>query len=265
VNKEDAEEYTQSLGQIVSGLGVPKALGLSTEQWVQDRLGGYVRMSISERREAVLELAANGHSSREIGEVLGVDQSTVVRDANASTNAETPKNNEAIDANASPADPAAEREREQAKLEENKRETLLRLSEAAYRGTVAWSVEGRVCVTHGNGRTHARKSPGGAGWRADRAPTSRPLSVVCATEPEGGDQGLGCGVLQSLSSAEPWPGMRHGVAPWWGNARSTVRATTAGPCKKEPWEAKVGGGPTDQGSEHRRPCECGGIGASGQP
>jgi hypothetical protein len=59
----------------------------------------------------------------------------------------------------------------------------------------------------------ARKSPGGAGGSADRAPTSRPHSFACATEPEGGDQGLGCGVLQSLSSAEPWPGMRHCVAP----------------------------------------------------
>ena len=55
--------------------------------------------------------------------------------------------------------------------------------------------------------------PWGAGGSADRAPTSRPHSFACATEPEGGDQGLGCGVLQSLSSAEPWPGMRHCVAP----------------------------------------------------
>jgi hypothetical protein len=58
-----------------------------------------------------------------------------------------------------------------------------------------------------------KKEPWGAGGSADRAPTSRPHSFACATEPEGGDQGLGCGVLQSLSSAEPWPGMRHCVAP----------------------------------------------------
>jgi hypothetical protein len=40
---------------------VPKALGFTTEQWVNDRLGGYVKMSIAERREAVKELAAEGH------------------------------------------------------------------------------------------------------------------------------------------------------------------------------------------------------------
>jgi hypothetical protein len=71
----------------------------------------------------------------------------------------------------------------------------------------------------GSGRARAatagpcKKEPWGAGGSADRAPTSRPHSFACATEPEGGDQGLGCGVLQSLSSAEPWPGMRHCVAP----------------------------------------------------
>ncbi len=90
MNKDDAEEYTQSLGQIVSGswrqialakrLGVPKALGLSTEQWVNDRLGGYVRMNVEDRREAVKELAGEGFSGREIGAVLGVDESTVRED-----------------------------------------------------------------------------------------------------------------------------------------------------------------------------------------
>ena len=34
-------------------LGVPKALNLSLEDWVQTRLGGYVRLSIADRREAV--------------------------------------------------------------------------------------------------------------------------------------------------------------------------------------------------------------------
>ena len=69
ISAEDAEEYTQSLGQIVGGswrqiawasrLGIPEALGLSTEDWVQQRLGGYVRLSVSERREAVKELTAS--------------------------------------------------------------------------------------------------------------------------------------------------------------------------------------------------------------
>ena len=93
---KDAEEYTQSLGQIVAGsyrqialaesLGVPKALGLSIEDWVQRRLGGYIRLGIPDRREAVAELAAEGMSQRGIAGVLGVDQATVqrdLRDANA--------------------------------------------------------------------------------------------------------------------------------------------------------------------------------------
>ena len=87
---DDAEEYTQSLGQIVAGswqqislakrLGVPKALGLTTEQWVQDRLGGYVRMSVADRREAVAELSQKGHSVREIAEITGASKSAVGRD-----------------------------------------------------------------------------------------------------------------------------------------------------------------------------------------
>ena len=68
---EDAEEYTQALGQVVAGgwrqialgerLGVPKALGLSVDEWVKRRLGGYVKLSIEERREAVEELTAKGY------------------------------------------------------------------------------------------------------------------------------------------------------------------------------------------------------------
>ncbi len=90
---EDAEEYTQSLGQIVSGswrqivlakrLGVPKALGLNTEQWVNDRLGGYVRQSVAERREAIKELTVEGESNRAIGKILGVDEGTVRNDKSA--------------------------------------------------------------------------------------------------------------------------------------------------------------------------------------
>jgi hypothetical protein len=100
VNTADAEEYTQALGQVVAGgwrqvalgerLGVPKALGLSTRDWVQDRLGGYVRLSIPERREAVAELTEEGMSTREIGAVLGVDKQTVQRDR-APVSDETPE------------------------------------------------------------------------------------------------------------------------------------------------------------------------------
>jgi hypothetical protein len=84
--KEDAEEYTQALGQVVAGswrqialakrLGVPQALGLSVEEWVNVRLGGYIKMSVEERQEAVNNLTAEGHSLREIGEILGVSHET---------------------------------------------------------------------------------------------------------------------------------------------------------------------------------------------
>ena len=91
----DAEEYTQALGQIVAGswrqialakrLGVPRALGLSVDDRVNQRLGGYVKMSIAERREAAKELNAEGMSQREIGQVLGVGVATVNRDVSNGT------------------------------------------------------------------------------------------------------------------------------------------------------------------------------------
>jgi phage N-6-adenine-methyltransferase len=96
VDRTDAEEYTQSLGQIVGGawrqiawaqrMGIPAALGLTVGQWVDERLGGYVRLSVSERHEASRELTAPpesggyGMSQREAAGVLGVDPATVNRD-----------------------------------------------------------------------------------------------------------------------------------------------------------------------------------------
>lgn len=90
INADDAEEYTQALGQVVAGgwrqialgerLGVPEALGLSTREWVEQRLGGYVRLSIPERRDAAKELAAEGMTEREVADVLGTSQPTVHRD-----------------------------------------------------------------------------------------------------------------------------------------------------------------------------------------
>lgn len=87
---EDAEEYTEMLGQMFA-IGwrqiawahkqkIPKALGLTTERWVRERLGGYVKLSISERREAVAELTREDLSTRAIGAVLGVDHVTVMND-----------------------------------------------------------------------------------------------------------------------------------------------------------------------------------------
>jgi hypothetical protein len=90
MNKQDAEEYTRSLSQIFAGSWqqiawaqgqkIPQALGLTTEQWVKERLGGYVRMAIADRREAVLVLTAEGMSTRQVGEVLGVTHTTVEND-----------------------------------------------------------------------------------------------------------------------------------------------------------------------------------------
>jgi transposase len=48
---------------------------------VKERLGGYVKMSVPDRQEAVKELAAKGHSQREIAELVGVNEKTVRRDA----------------------------------------------------------------------------------------------------------------------------------------------------------------------------------------
>lgn len=91
MNRHDAEQFTQGLGEIGTGwwrtilvatrLGVPEALDLSTEQWVEERLGGYVRLSVPERRDAVAELIGReGLSQRQAAEVLGVDHATVNRD-----------------------------------------------------------------------------------------------------------------------------------------------------------------------------------------
>lgn len=91
MKREDAEEYTEALGQIFGGgwrlifhaerQGVPTALGVSTREWVEKRLGGYVRLSIPERREAVAELTDEaGMSNVGVAEVLGVGEATVRRD-----------------------------------------------------------------------------------------------------------------------------------------------------------------------------------------
>jgi capsular polysaccharide biosynthesis protein len=66
MNPEDAEEYTEGLGQIVAGakrqmeegarLGVPQALGLSPNEWVETRLGASSDQSIPKRREPVTEI-----------------------------------------------------------------------------------------------------------------------------------------------------------------------------------------------------------------
>jgi phage N-6-adenine-methyltransferase len=86
----DAEEWTQAQAQALGGsfrlvdlaikLGVPAALGLSTEEWVRGRLGGYTRLAVDERREAHRELSDQGLSQRQIAERTGVHRRTVERD-----------------------------------------------------------------------------------------------------------------------------------------------------------------------------------------
>ena len=99
---DEAREYTDALGQVVAGgyrqvalgekLGVPKALGLTTRDWGQQELGGYVRLSIEERREAVAELTVGDDPLNNVqaAAVLGVDEITVRRDRE-STNVEEPE------------------------------------------------------------------------------------------------------------------------------------------------------------------------------
>jgi N6-adenosine-specific RNA methylase IME4/predicted transcriptional regulator len=97
VTPAEAEEYTQSLGQIGGGLwrqilwahqqGIPAALGLSLRDWVDKRLGGYVRMAVEERRNVVAELTTAGMAQRDVADVVGVDQAQVSRDLNHDANA----------------------------------------------------------------------------------------------------------------------------------------------------------------------------------
>lgn len=136
---EDAEEYTESLGQIIGGtwrqialaqrLGVPKALGLKTDVWVRERLGGYAKLEISERRQAVAELTAGedeggmGLSQRQAADVLGVEKSTVARDLGTKPGANAPREPKSAVSNQhkrakpganAPSEPAAEPDRERA-------------------------------------------------------------------------------------------------------------------------------------------------------
>jgi hypothetical protein len=111
MEKHDAQEFSDSLGQIGEGwyrqvalgvkLGVPKALGISREDWC----GKFkVTMRSPERLEAVQELKNDGHSNRAIADVLGVDPETVNRDmraANAASEEDEQEGfNDVSDANA---------------------------------------------------------------------------------------------------------------------------------------------------------------------
>jgi transcriptional regulator with XRE-family HTH domain len=87
ISPEHAEEFTRGLGETVAGswrlinlarkMGVPQALGLTLEQWVDERLGGYIKLSDPEFHAAVLELRKEGLSQRQIAQVTGVSRETV--------------------------------------------------------------------------------------------------------------------------------------------------------------------------------------------
>lgn len=53
---------------------------MTLPEWGNEYLGGYVKMSIESRKEAVKELAEEGLSQRQIAGVIGVGQSTIKRD-----------------------------------------------------------------------------------------------------------------------------------------------------------------------------------------
>jgi protein gp37 len=88
---EQAEELAQGTGQVFDGsyrqmeihrqLGVHRVLGFATfKQYVEERIGGYVKLSIEQRQQAIAELIDHGNSNVEIAEVLGVDETTVRSD-----------------------------------------------------------------------------------------------------------------------------------------------------------------------------------------
>lgn len=90
ITPEQAEEWTQANAQVLGGgfrlvklsldMGIAKSLGMTQEDYVNERLGGYTRYAIKPRREIVAELDGEGYTTRQIAEILGVNQSTVVRD-----------------------------------------------------------------------------------------------------------------------------------------------------------------------------------------
>jgi hypothetical protein len=92
IDADDALEYSESLSLIGQGWwrqvawafrqGIPDSLGMERREWAET-YHGYLKLPISDRREAVLELAAEGLNNSEIADALGVDESTVREDKKA--------------------------------------------------------------------------------------------------------------------------------------------------------------------------------------
>ncbi len=84
-----AREYSESLSLITEGWmrqyvwainqRVPEALGMTRDEWTA-KYHRPPKLTIEERREAVAELEAEGHSQREIARTLGVSEPTIRRD-----------------------------------------------------------------------------------------------------------------------------------------------------------------------------------------
>lgn len=90
MKRDDAQEFTEALGQVFAGgmrladladgLGVPAALGLSTEEWLARRLAGEIKLAQAARLQLLPALKAGGVSNVEAAKVLGVTEGTVRND-----------------------------------------------------------------------------------------------------------------------------------------------------------------------------------------
>jgi DNA-binding transcriptional MocR family regulator len=123
MKEDDAREFSESFGMIGAGWwrqiawatqqGIPAALGMDTGEWVERYVGGWVKLAIEDRREAVAELAAENPdwSNQQIADVLGVSHDTVNRDLKADADASEPEpapdqSDAPADADASEPEPA---------------------------------------------------------------------------------------------------------------------------------------------------------------
>jgi hypothetical protein len=99
LTRESAEEYSASIGQIGAGLhrqvrwaerqGIPRLLGLTTPEWVEKYMGGYIKLDAEQRVEAYKEMKAEEPeiSNRAMARALGVDPQTVNNDISAENSA----------------------------------------------------------------------------------------------------------------------------------------------------------------------------------
>jgi predicted transcriptional regulator len=120
---------------------------MTPEQWANTYLGGYVKMELQKRREAVREMSQEGMSLRQIGDVLGVNHQTVSNDLHSvenstNTNGQKP---DSVETSTETENVEAWKAKHEAQLhEQHERETYYRLTEEAYSTTLALSVKESV-------------------------------------------------------------------------------------------------------------------------